>query len=80
MATAFNFSADLLKRGESIKETKLKMDLVYGDKGFTIDSLCKILKIKGGEPSVDQRRFNAKKTIRSLTVIPAVAANITADC
>jgi histone-lysine N-methyltransferase SETMAR len=80
MATARNFAADLLKSGESVKETKKKVDSVYGDKGLSIDSLYKILKkIKAGEPTVDQRRFNAKKTIRSPTLIAAVAADIEAD-
>ncbi len=69
---------DLLRSGDSVKETKKRVDAVYRDKGLTTDSLYKILKkIKAGKSTVDQKRFRAKKTKWSTALI--TAADIEAD-
>jgi hypothetical protein len=57
------------------------VDLVYGDKALKKTANYAILKkVKSGNTTEDQRHFNPKKTVRTASLIAAVAAAVEDDC
>ncbi len=72
---------DLLRGGTSVKEAKKTCgQQPLGQVALKTRAIYKILKqIKDSKTSVDQRKFNLKKSVCTATLITPVAANMEAD-
>ena len=80
MTRVRDFVVDLARSGKRCNEIKETVDSVYGDKSITKSQIYNILKqVKEGKNTDDQRRFNAKKTKRTPSLVAAVAADVDDD-
>ena len=80
MTRVRDFVVDLARSGKRCNEIKETVDSVYGDKSITNSQIYNILKqVKEGKNTDDQRRFNAKKTKRTPSLVAAVAADVDDD-
>ena len=77
MTRPHDFAADLAKAGKGFKEIKELVDSVYGIKGLKKTAIYDIIKkVKAGNNTDDQRRFNAKNTKRTAEKIEEISASI----
>ena len=80
MTRVRNFVADLAKAGKRITEIQEMVKNVYQDKALSRSQIYRIMKqVKAGKNTEDQRPLNAKKTVRTDTLVAAVTADIEKD-
>jgi hypothetical protein len=81
MTRVRDFVADLARAGQNYKEIRETVNKVYGGMSLRRSAIYEILrKVKAGQSTEDQRRFNAKKkTVRTQKVVAALAEAIKAD-
>ncbi len=80
MTRVRDFVVDLATAGKRFKEINETVKKVYGDKALKRAQIYAILKkVKTGENASDQRKFNSKKTKRTLALIASIAAAMEDD-
>ena len=80
MTKVRDFIAGLTRAGKGKKEIKTTAELAFPGKSLSESQINRIIRaVKMGENTDDQRRFNAKKTVRTADLVAAVAATVESD-